>query len=96
MKPFCASSKSRLSDNGSALLRISRNLTVYSDGILPFGSKCFVGSALTIAPPPAPKDSVARLKASALIIIKFRIALVMIFYSPLFMLITCQPFSAAR
>ena len=40
MKPFLASSKSRLSSNGSVAETPLRSSIVYLDGKLPFGSKC--------------------------------------------------------
>jgi flagellar motility protein MotE (MotC chaperone) len=52
MKPRCASSKSRLSANGSVALRPSRSSSVKVDGGLPCGSKCSAG-----APAAAPEAS---------------------------------------
>ena len=40
MKPFLASSKSRLSSKGSVAVTPLRNSIVNVDGRLPFGSKC--------------------------------------------------------
>ncbi len=44
MKPFLASSKSRLSSNGSVAEMPLRSSIVYVDGRLPFGSKCLTGA----------------------------------------------------
>ena len=46
MKPFLASSKSRLSSNGSVAETPLRSSIVYVDGRLPFGSKWFAPTAM--------------------------------------------------
>ena len=58
MKPFLASSKSRLSSKGSDFLKPFCNSMVNFEGILPFESKCLPSLAPgsdTAAPPPAAK-----------------------------------------